>query len=324
MTEGDGLIAAYVLDGKGHGREVDWTEIGEQGSGSDFLWIHLDLNSKNAHRWLKEESGIEEAILATLLAEQSRPRVTVLENAFLVILRGVNLNPGAEPDDMVGIRLYVEERRVISLCFRQLMAVNDLRAEITKGKAPKSSGGLLVRLCEGLTERMSPVIRELEDLADTLEDGLIKGIGKDFMDKLSDLRHTAATLKRHISPQRDAIKKLLGDEVPFLKKAQKTRLRETAEDVVRHVEDLELLRERASVMQDELRNRQSDKMNRTMYILTMVATIMLPMSVIAGLLGMNVGGIPLGDNPLGFLLTTLFILLLGGLMAGVFKILKWL
>jgi len=82
------------------------------------------------------------------------------------------------------------------------------------------------------------------------------------------------------------------------------------------------LRERAQVMQDEPTNRLSEQMNRNMYLLTIVASIFLPLGFITGLLGVNVGGIPGTEDPQGFLMLC-GLLLVGLLECWIFKRLKW-
>ena len=77
---------------------------------------------------------------------------------------------------------------------------------------------------------------------------------------------------------------------------KKAQLREVTDRVTRYVEDLDSIRERAAVIQDELMNRLSDQMNRNMYLLTIVASVILPLGFVTGLLGINVDGIPGSEN----------------------------
>jgi zinc transporter len=86
----------------------------------------------------------------------------------------------------------------------------------------------------------------------------------------------------------------------LLDTAQRSRMREVADRTMRHVEDLDAVRDRTAVLQDELTTQMSEQMNRTMYLLTVVATVMLPLGFVTGLLGVNVGGIPGADTPWAF------------------------
>ena len=103
----------------------------------------------------------------------------------------------------------------------------------------------------------------------------------------------------------------------------KARLRESADRVTRYVEDLDSARERAAVIRDELEGRLAEQMNKTMYVLSIVAAIFLPLGLLTGLLGINVGGIPGAENPLAFWEVCLLLVFVGVLQALLFWKMKW-
>jgi zinc transporter len=112
-------------------------------------------------------------------------------------------------------------------------------------------------------------------------------------------------------------------QAPWLGARDRAVLREVADRTTRFVEDLDAARERAAVVQDELNTRLSDQMNRTMYLLTLVATVLLPPSLITGLLGVNVGGIPGSDQAWAFWAVLVLLLLLAGVEIAVLRRLRW-
>jgi zinc transporter len=104
MSEQDGLIGAYILDGKGGGRELDWPTLEQGVAADDRLWVHLDRNGEKSEDWLRMKSGLGQLQADALLADETRPRVAFMHEGILMTLRGVNLNPGADPEDMVSLR----------------------------------------------------------------------------------------------------------------------------------------------------------------------------------------------------------------------------
>ena len=100
-------------------------------------------------------------------------------------------------------------------------------------------------------------------------------------------------------------------------------LREIGDRTTRLVEDLDAARERAGVVQDELNSLISEEMNRTMYLLTVVAAVLLPPSLITGLLGINVGGIPGTDHPLAFVMVIAVIVVLALVEVLILRRLRW-
>ena len=170
---------------------------------------------------------------------------------------------------------------------------------------------------------MDPVLEDLDREIDALEVAGLKPGAGDHRAKLQKIRRRLISLKRYIAPQRMALTKLVDLRLAWFEPHDLIRLREIGERIIRYVEDLEALRERAQLMQDELTNRLSEQMNRTMYLLTIVASIFLPLGFITGLLGVNVGGIPGTEEPQGFLLLCGLLLVLGLAEYWIFKRLKW-
>ncbi len=330
MSEHSELICAYLLDGKGRGEPLDWSGVSNWTPNQDFLWVHLDCGNQNTETWLRDSSGLNTFIIDGLLASESRPRCDWYDDGILLILRGVNLNPGADPEDMVSIRIWFDEHRVISTRLRPLMAVEDIRQQLAVGKGPVSTGHLVARLAARMTERMGPVIDNLSEQVADLEDTLMGTDGDDKVD-LRDVRHTlinfrhiAITLRRYITPQREALNRLSQLEDTWLDERVQGRLRETVDRVTRITEELDEVRERSMVVQDELTNRISQRMEQTMYVLTIVATIMLPLGFLTGLLGINVAGIPGADSKWAFWVVCGGLTAVGAVEVWLLKRLKWL
>ena len=98
---------------------------------------------------------------------------------------------------------------------------------------------------------------------------------------------------------------------------------EEADRVARYVEDLDAARERAAVTQEELDNRLAEQMNSRMYVLSLVAALFLPLGFLTGLLGINVGGIPLADDPMGFVEVVIILVVLVAIQVVIFMRKKW-
>ena len=324
LTDGRGLIFAYILDGRGGGREVGWDAVASPPEGGGPLWAHLDRGADNAERWLTEESGIDPVVCEALLAEETRPRVVRHGDGLLTILRGINLNPGADPEDIVSIRMWADARRLISLRRRHLMAIEDVRAEFAAGRGPAGPGDLFVAIIEQLSERMGRVLSDLNEAMDDLEEEVIEAESYTVHSRLGTLRRGAIAIKRYLAPQREVLHRLQTERVEWIADLHRVRLREAADRITRYVEDLDATRDRAAVTQDELNSKLSERMNKTMYVLSIIAAIFLPLGLITGLLGVNVGGIPWADSRAGFALVTAFLVALAGGLVLLFKRLKWL
>lgn len=297
-----GLVYACRLDGEGSGTSLDWDDIlagqrgatrTEAGTGTTGLtWIHLDLPDPFTTTYVRELSGLEEEAADMLLAEHTRPRLVQFDEGLLVILRGINFNPGAEPDDMVSIRIWASEHLVVSCRKLPLHAIRDVQSSIERGRGPRNAGELLAAIADRLAERMDDVIEGLEDQADGLEDQVEEGPVEEVNADLADLRRTFIGLRRYLVPQRDALLRLAAAKVDWLAEDDRAWLREVADQTIRFLEALEASRDRAEVTQEELLQRLSEKTERRMYLLSVITAIFLPLGFITGLLGVNVAGIP--------------------------------
>lgn len=317
------LIDAYLLDGKGGGQRLGWDEIRQWNPDKGFLWVHLQLTALESRRWIQEESGLDEVTGEALLVDEARPRSLTMHEGLLVILRGVNLNPGANPEDMVSIRMWVEEQRVISARKTPLLSVDDLRIAIERGEGPRSPGDFVADMSERLVTRMSGVVNVLDETVDDLSEEVLTNEGHDLRARLAAVRREAIMLRRYLAPQRDAMARLCSEKVDWLDDMSRMRLREQADRTTRYIEDLDAGRERAAVIQDELASRLSEQMNSRMYVLSIVAAVFLPLGFLTGLLGINVGGIPGTEFKWAFVVVCVLIVILAAIQLWFFKRKRW-
>lgn len=291
---------------------------------SDLTWVHLDINEASSKKWADAELAfLDPLTLDALFAEETRPRILEFDTGTLLILRGVNLNADAEPEDMVSIRLWIDSSRIISVRKRRLKAVTDLRERIEAGVGPHNAGDFITQLTSRLFERMEPVFTELDELLDDAEERVMEAADTKYRSQITDIRKQAIVFRRYIAPQRDVIAALRVSDMPWLSELHKRRLQESLDRVIRYIEDIDTIRERAQIVKDELTNALSDKMNKNLYLLSVIAAVFLPLGFLTGLLGINVGGVPGVDDPSAFWVFSGFLLVVVALQILLFKRWKW-
>jgi zinc transporter len=193
------------------------------------------------------------------------------------------------------------------------MSVGKLLALFEQGEGPRSSAELVIRLSELLVERMGVTVEELEEQLSDLELDLLTQPGSEMRQAVRNLRRQTVTLRRYFAPQRDAFNQMLSERLSWFTTEMKLELREISDQLLRHIEDLDIIRERAAMAQEELASQQGEQLNQRMYVLSIISAVFLPLGFLTGLLGINVGGIPGADNDYAFLI---FLLLLGLLVGG--------
>ncbi len=314
-----GLVLAEILDGRGGGRSIGWEEIGTWDAGQGVLWMHLNLAHAETREWLESHSGLHPASVEALTADASRPRSFRDGDGLVVILRGINPRPGTEPDDMVALRMWVGATRIITLRARFTAVATRVQADLSRGEGPHDPGDFLVHAAESLMGRIGEAISAVDDTVDQLEDETLVSAGADLRTRIAALRRNVIGLRRHLAPQRDAMKLLMAERVPWFDDVSRVHMREIADRVTRSVEDLDSARDRAAVTQEELTTRLSEQMNQTMYRLSIITAIFLPLGLLTGLLGINVGGMPGVEDPLAFWIVCALLLALSVLLFGIVR-----
>jgi zinc transporter len=224
---------------------------------------------------------------------------------------------------MVSIRIFADEQRVITTRRRRLFSIRDITEAIDAGQGPASAGALVADLAQRLTERMSQVIAELDDRIDELEEEVLKGAGRELQHDLLDLRREMLKLRRYLSPQREALSQMQACKCEWLSSDDRIQIREANNKVIRYLEDLDSAKDRASVAHEAISNHLAEEMNSRMYVLSLVAALFLPLGFLTGLLGINVGGIPLAEDPHGFFEIVLILVVLVAVQIIIFMRKKW-
>tara|TARA_R110000751_G_scaffold307911_2_gene435248 strand:+ start:58409 stop:59404 length:996 start_codon:yes stop_codon:yes gene_type:complete len=299
MPNTDPKLKAMLWALNNIGAEVSTIEQNSDASiSTGFNWFHIQSDTTDSKECL-QSLGLPNEIIDAICTPETRPKAIQLGEGMLVYLRGINHNPDADPEDMVSLRLWIGENILISARRkdRQLLSVQDVKEELEKDHIPSSPLDLALRIITKIADRISETVDVLdEDLTEF--EALDKSAKRDRI-KLSMIRRQAAAIRRYLAPQRDALDAMYRFN-KSLNQQQGFELRDQTDRMTRYVEDLDLAKERAMVLQDELRNRIAEQQGMRMYVLSLVTAIFLPLSFLTGIFGMNVAGLPGTEEPKAF------------------------
>ncbi len=319
-----GLIHALLLDGSGGKTDVPWGSTDEWEPAQGCLWLHLNFKDPAIQELLSNSSGLSEIVANALVSDETRPRSINRKDRLLLSLRGVNLAPGEAPDDMISLRIWTDGHRLISTRHRSLASIRDVVGELNAGQGPKDAAELLVACIDRIVWRMNETIEGLEDRVLAHEDCILSGETEGIRLKISQLRRQCISIRRYLAPQREAMNHLINENLTWLDEHNCLRLREINDRMVRYIEEIDEVRDRAALAQEELLTRVSEQMNERSYIFTIVATIFLPLGFFTGLLGVNVGGMPGTEVDAAFWIVIAMCFGLTGLLALIFRLKRWL
>lgn len=162
---------------------------------------------------------------------------------------------------MVAIRVWADDQRVLSTRRRKLLSIEDVLASM-ENRPITGTADLIVRLVTRLVDRMGLVIEDVEDRLVDMETAVSVRTVTDLRTELADLRREAITLRRYLAPQREALAVLQGGTLSWLGDQDRLLLREVSDRLIRYLEDLDAIRERAGVVREELMSRASEQTTR--------------------------------------------------------------
>lgn len=289
------LLFGRVLDGEGGARPVDWKEAQawHPGREGEVLWIHLLRTHPGVTEWLKDVLAIPEPTTELLTSDATRPRAFREGDALVATLRGINFNPGAAPEDMLSMQVWSDGRRVVTLRRAPLQTPRLVCNDLDAGEGPLDAGGLVTTITEHLIDRMSHAILDMNAVIDELEDETVENDTADTLDKIATIRRNCLALKRHMSPQHEALLAIANGAPAWFEEHDRREIAESIARLRRYLDDVDISKESAVVLQDDIRARAAANTQRTQYVLAVVAGTFLPLTFITGLLGINVGDIPL-------------------------------
>jgi zinc transporter len=323
----EGFIFGFDFHPDGRMERMDWATAKETAAcpTTGWRWLHFNRLSEETREWLEHSSGLEENAITSLLQSETRPRCAACEDGLLLNLRGINHNPGAEPEDMISVRVWATNSVVISMRSYPVKAIHDLREEMGRD-VPPSPGQLLARIADKLVDYIDPVVEQLKEEADEFEEIMLGGKGRVSPRDLAEFRLTVLILRRYVQPQAEAMAQLQREArmhrpgAPAFEDDDQVMLRDTSDHIVRISEELDSIRDRAAVLQDQVVGQRQEQLNQRLLALSIVSAIFLPLSYVTGLLGMNLAGIPWASEPWSFGVVVFVTVALG---VGVLGFLKW-
>lgn len=311
------LLHAYQLDGTGSAISID--KLGEwEGS-----WFHFDISDGDITPWLTGIAGLNDIAASALTSTETRPRVLRRGNNLIVTLRGLSIVSEQGSEEMISVRLWTDGKRLISSRLKPLASTQTVIDALKAGEGAVNTPELIVNWVECITDDMAGAISGLEEQVDSIVDLV------DTMDvaaarqSIIELRQRTMLLRRYLSPQREALAKLSGENLSWLDDYSRVRLRDITDRLIRYIEDLDQVRDRAILAHEELSARLADDINRKTYIFTIVAVIFLPLGFLTGLLGVNVGGVPGLEEPRAFVWLLLACLAISLGMLAFFRWRRW-
>jgi zinc transporter len=266
-----------------------------------FVWLHFNLSHAKALPWLQAHAGLPEGFYEVINALGSRStRIERDGHTLLAVLNDVTFDFSFDPNDVATLWVSLGPRLVVSARRQPLRAVDRLRAAVNRGEPIVSTVALLEHLLGDQADELQRIHRGASDRVDDIEDELLARRSTRHAGELARLRRLTVRLQRLLAPEPTALLRVLSAPPRWMSAEERELLRHASEDFAVVLRDVLALQERIKLLQDEAATHVAEQNNRSLFALTMVTVLALPINLVAGLMGMNVGGIPLAEHGHGF------------------------
>ena len=302
-------VFAWQFDGQGGVNALtDSDEINKDHP----CWLHLNYTHAESAQWLTSTPLLPNSVRDALAGESTRPRVSRVGDGTLITLRCINGSTDERPDQLVAMRLYMDERLIVSTRQRRVLALDDVLGDLREGTGPVDCGSWLVEVCDALTDHASEFIEQLHDRIIDLEDNLLdqQVPPRGF---LALLRKQLIVMRRYMAPQRDVYARLASERLSWMNDDHRRRMQDIADRLGRGLDEIDSCISRTAIMSDEIAQIMQEALSRRTYTMSLMAMVFLPSTFLTGLFGVNLGGIPGNEWHLGFaIFCIMLVVLIGG------------
>jgi zinc transporter len=284
-------------------------------SQQEFLWLHFSLSNQASERYLRRALALPDAFFESLSGTVGSTRLEQDDGALIAVIHDVLFESAFDASEVGTSSLFIGPRLMISARLRPLRSVEQLRAAVRGQQAFRSPVELLAHLLRDQASVLGDILRKSTTQVDRIEDQLLANRISTDRIQLGTLRRTLVRLQRLLAPEPTALFRLLNRPPDWISRDDLQDLRQAAEEFSTAIGDSAALVERVKLIQEEVAALVNEQTGRTLFVLTVVTVLALPVNLIAGLFGMNVGGIPLSQHPHGFSLIISVLVALTALLA---------
>lgn len=299
-----GLLCGFLFTPGASGRAiglaeaVDW--LRQELPGEGFVWLHFDLADASARQWMQGHLALPAEFFEALDQGSRSTRIEDAQGELVAVVNDVAYEFSFDPSEIATLWMNVNRRVAVSARVHPLRTIDRLRQAVKDGVRFESPVALLNHLMNDQGDVLMRIAREATSRVDSIEDSLLRGRLKHQRSELGKLRRVLVRLQRLLAPEPAALFRLLRQPPEWIAGHDLDELRQSTEEFSLVIRDLAALQERIKLLQEEIAAQVSEQTNRSLFTLTVVTVLALPINITTGFFGMNVGGVPLADSPHGF------------------------
>ena len=291
-------------------------------------WINVDsLHQVEILEKLGECYGLHPLVLEDILNTDQRPKMEDYGEYIYVVLKMLDYNDKSNEIESEQISLILGPNFVFSFQEREGDTFNPIRERIrnNKGRIRKMGADYLAyTLLDSIVDNYFIILEKLGEKIEFLEEKLVTHPTSEILQVIHHLKREMIFLRKAVWPLREVISGLERGESSLIQESTKVYLRDIYDHTIQTIDTIETYRDMVSSMLDIYLSSVSNRLNAVMKVLTIIATIFMPLTFIAGIYGMNFKYMPELEWRWGYPAIWFVVVLIGISMLIYFKRKKWL
>ncbi len=291
-------------------------------------WVNIDgLHEVDTIRTLGEQVGVHPLVMEDIVHTDQRPKMEEYDGHLFIVARMLTQSSPSESIESEQVSLILGDRLLLTFQERHGDSFEPVRERLRAGKGRIRKSGadyLCYTLLDAVVDHYFTVLEGLGEHLEGLEDELMSDPGQETVQEIHRLKREMLGLRRGVWPLREVMAGLQRIETGLVAEGTRTFLRDVYDHTIQVIDTVETFRDMLGGMLDLYLSSVSNRMNEVMKVLTIIATIFIPLTFLAGIYGMNFEYMPeLGWKPAYFLLLGVMAVI-GGVMVYLFRRRKWL
>lgn len=265
--------------------------IGQPLPADGWLWIDIEGEGPEVEALL-QGFGFHQLAVEDAVTPQHHPKVEEFDDFLFVIARGIDFS--AEELDTLKLAAFVQERQLVTYHRAPMRSVAEWRSRLDATDRSPIGGPvrLLHGLCDQVVDYYFPVVEQISDELEHLEAEIFVEARQEQLQAILALRRRLSVLRRVMLPHRSVFNHLANAQTAFVDDATALYFRDVYDNVLRLVDATDQQRDQIGGAKDTYLSVISQKTNEVMKVLTMFSAILLPLTFIAGIYGMNFDNMP--------------------------------
>ncbi|MFL6659786.1 MAG: transporter, partial [Massilia sp.] len=291
-SDTSGLVWGYLFQGQEGGPTgIDsaqagaWLATPAASVPGQFVWLHFNLSNAACEKWLAAHLQLADEFYEALHQGSRSTRIEVADNTLIGVVNDVSHDFSFDASDTSTLWISVARNVIVSVRRTPLQSIERLRQAVRQGVAIPTPVDLLIHLLRDQADVLIRIVRDAVERVDGIEDKLLAGRLGDKREDLGTMRRVLVRLQRLLAPEPASLFRLLQRPPNWMSEADTDEFRQATEEFAVVLSDVSSLQERIKLLQEELAARVDEENGRSLFVLTIVTVLALPINIVAGLLG---------------------------------------